>query len=111
VREKKKIKKWNSVLAPISILSKFGQIWSKKVVVGLNGLTLLINVWISSSESKRVVSSAKRSEKRFVHFGRSFIYIRKRIGPRMEPCGTPLSIFSKELEILFIETNWFLFER
>jgi len=40
VREKKKIKKWNSVLAPISILSKFGQIWSKKVVVGLNGLNI-----------------------------------------------------------------------
>jgi hypothetical protein len=66
---------------------------------------------MSISESERVVSSAKRRENMFVHFGRSFMFIRKSIGPRIEPCGTPFSIFNIELETLFIETNWFLFDR
>jgi hypothetical protein len=66
---------------------------------------------MSLSESDRVVSSANKSENRLVHFGRSFIYIRKRIGPRIEPCGTPLSIFNIELDTLLIATNWFLFDK
>jgi hypothetical protein len=66
---------------------------------------------MSLSESERVVSSAKRRENKFVHFGRSFMYIRKSIGPRIESCGTPFCIFNIELDTLFTETNWFLFDR
>jgi hypothetical protein len=38
-----------------------------------------------------LVSSAKiiGAEVLFINFGKSFIYIRKSRGPRMEPCGTP----------------------
>jgi hypothetical protein len=66
---------------------------------------------MSLSESERVVSAAKRRDNLFLHLGRSFMYIRKSIGPRIEPYGTPFSIFNIELETLFIETNWFLFDR
>jgi len=65
---------------------------------------------MSLSESERVVSSAKKRENMFVHFGRSFMYIRKNIGPRKEPCETPYGIFNIELDTLFKETNWFLFD-
>jgi hypothetical protein len=66
---------------------------------------------MSLSESERVVLSVNKSEDRLVQFGRSFIYIRKRIGPRIKPCGTPLSIFNIELDTLLIEMNWFLFDK
>ena len=46
-------------------------------------------VFKSLWEAKRVVSSAKSSEKSFVAFGRSFMYIRNSKGPKMEPWGTP----------------------
>ncbi len=66
---------------------------------------------MSLSESERVVTSAKKRENMFVNFGRSFVYKRKSIGPRIEPCGTPCSIFKIELDTLYMETNWFLFDR
>jgi hypothetical protein len=40
---------------------------------------------MSFSELNSVVSSAKRNENIFVHFEGSFIYVRKSIGPRIEP--------------------------
>ena len=30
---------------------------------------------------------------------------RKRIGPKIEPCGTPRSILKNHDEVLFIDTN------
>ena len=41
------------------------------------------------------MSSAKSLTLDFTCSGRSFMYARKRIGPRTEPCGTP-----EEIEIL-----------
>ena len=34
------------------------------------------------------------------------MYNRKRIGARIDPCGTPLSIPKKDNEVLFIDTNY-----
>ena len=36
-----------------------------------------------------VVSSAKDNKFNFEEFSMSFMYIRNKIGPRMDPCGTP----------------------
>ena len=50
----------------------------------------------------KAVSSAKNLTLDLTCSGRSFMYARKRIGPRTEPCGTPeeTGIFS-ELNPLF----------
>ena len=37
-----------------------------------------------------IVSSANKRTVDFISSGRSLIYIKKSIGPIMEPCGTPL---------------------
>ena len=36
-----------------------------------------------------VVSSAKRFPQYFILSGKSFINMRKSVGPNMDPCGTP----------------------
>ena len=43
-------------------------------------------------ESCSVVSSAKRIVKNFDALGRSLIRIRNKIGPNIDPCGTPQEI-------------------
>ncbi|CAL4251130.1 unnamed protein product [Meganyctiphanes norvegica] len=37
-----------------------------------------------------LLSSANKHTGQSTHFGRSFMNIRNRIGPRTDPCGTPL---------------------
>ena len=50
----------------------------------------------------KVVSSANKSDVRmFDTDAKSLMYIRKRRGPRMEPCGTPqLILMEVEFELL-----------
>ena len=47
-------------------------------------------------ESCSVVSSAKRIVKNFDALGRSLIRIRNKIGPNIDPCGTPQEISLSE---------------
>ena len=48
------------------------------------------NILGSEPLQKTLVSSANNTYCRFwVEYGKSFIYIKKRRGPRIEPCGTP----------------------
>ena len=43
------------------------------------------------------VSSAKRTMFEFSHVsGKSFMYIKKKSGPKVEPCGTPQSMLLNE---------------
>ena len=51
----------------------------------------------------KAVSSAKSLTLDFPCSGRSFMYARKRIGPRTEPCGTPeeTGIFSELIPSVF----------
>ena len=44
-------------------------------------------------------------------WGRSFTYNRKKIAPRIEPCGTPYFSVPVSEKTLSIETKNFLFER
>ena len=74
-------------------------------------LTLLVRVRKSTSESANVVSSANKSENKFVQRGKSLIYIRNRIGPKMDPCGTPFFIFSFELGLSLTNTYCSRLER
>jgi hypothetical protein len=57
-------------------------------------------------EARRVVSSAKSKAKSVVQRGRSLMYRRNRIRPRMEPCGTPNPMVCIELFTPFTHTNW-----
>ena len=45
------------------------------------------------SESKRKVSSANSVVSNCEASGKSLMYIKNKIGPREEPCGTPHDIF------------------
>ena len=54
----------------------------------------------------KVVSSANRFMSNFVVFGRSLIYIIKRRGPRIEPCGTPQRITSKSDIVPLTSVAW-----
>ena len=48
----------------------------------------------SWEDSKNPVSSANKDVKKSVAFGRSFIYIKNKRGPKTDPCGTPqLTVF------------------
>jgi hypothetical protein len=67
-------------------------------------LTLFTRVCTSLSESDSVVSSANKSEKRLLDFGKSFMSIKNNRGPKMDPCGSPLSDRRQELEAPFIFT-------
>ena len=44
----------------------------------------------------------------FDAFGRSFMRIKNRIGPDIDPCGTPQSISSREEFTPLIQVNYFL---
>ena len=57
------------------------------------------------------VSSAKSLIKNLVAHGKSFIKIKKRRGPNMDPWGTPYKTFRKEEEVLLSLTNWWRLER
>ena len=58
----------------------------------------------SELEASSVVSSAKRDENSLEDSGKSFMYIRNSIGPRIEPCGTPQSIKRGSEEMPLIST-------
>ena len=45
------------------------------------------------------------SIKKQLTIGRSSMYNRKIIGPKIDPCGTPYSIPKKDGVVLFIDTN------
>ena len=55
---------------------------------------VLYNLGISGDDKVTVVSSAKLRTLIFVELLRSLTYIKKRIGPRIEPCGTPQVMFT-----------------
>ena len=59
-------------------------------------------------ESCSVVSSAKKIVKNFDALGRSLIRIRNKIGPNIDPCGTPQEISLSEESTPLIEVNCFL---
>jgi len=59
-------------------------------------------------ESCSVVSSAKRIVKNFNALGRSLTRIRNKIGPNIDPCGTPQEISLIEESTPLIEVNCFL---
>jgi len=61
-----------------------------------------------NKESCSVVSSAKRIVKFFYALGRSLIRIRNKIGPNIDPCGTPQEISLSEESTPLIEVNCFL---
>ena len=50
----------------------------------------------------KAVSSAKSLTLELTCSGRSFMYARKRVGPRSEPCGTPeeTGIFSELIQLI-----------
>ena len=51
-----------------------------------------------------MVSSAKSNAKKFTEFGRQFIKIRKIIGPKIDPCGTPTLMYLLLEIVLFTHT-------
>ena len=54
------------------------------------------------------VSSANRRVSKSEALGRSFTYNENNVGPRMDPCGTPVDIFSKCEDTLLTLTYCFL---
>ena len=56
-------------------------------------------------KSCSAVSSAKRIVKNVDALGRSLIRIRNKIGPNIDPCGTPLEISLSEELTPLIEVN------
>ena len=79
---------------------------------GISLLSLLVRAWVLLPVIKRLESSANIiGENRVEIEPRSFIYRRNRIGPRMEPWGTPhLIILVEELTPLYV-VNCFLLLR
>jgi hypothetical protein len=67
-------------------------------------MSTLISEWLKS----KVVSSAKSRDKKFEHTGRSLIYIRNKMGPKIEPWGTPMVISDISLKESLIATYCFL---
>ena len=62
--------------------------WSKRTN---SLLTTLTRIGYEGPDTERVVSSANKiQDKKLEIFGRSFTYNRKRRGPRIDPCGTPI---------------------
>ena len=53
---------------------------------------------MSSPAASRVVAFANRSANRVEQKGKSLIYIKNRIGPSIDPCGTPIVELSRLLE-------------
>ena len=49
--------------------------------------------------------------KRLLDSGKSFLYIRKRSGPKMEPWGTPVTIGKVSDLVSFTSTNCYLFDK
>ena len=59
-------------------------------------------------EASRVVSSQNSKIKSRVYLGRSFMNIRKRIGPSIEPCGKP-KVIARRVDLTeSMQTNCFL---
>ena len=73
-------------------LNQFASFW-------ISRLTLSMSKVRSWSESIPTVSSAKSKVSRLVDRCKSFMKHRKRIGPKMLPCSTEMSIiFSEDLK-------------
>ena len=84
----------------------------KKATTFLNSeFTREISSSMLSEQAKRVVSSAKSRENKAVHNGRSLIYMRNNIGPRIEPWGTPIVTSMKSLDMPSITTNCLRLDR
>ena len=84
----------------------------KKATTFLNSeFTREISSSMLSEQAKRVVSSAKSRENKAVHNGRSLIYLRNNIGPRIEPWGTPIVTSMKSLDMPSITTNCLRLDR
>ena len=49
--------------------------------------------------------------KKLLDSGKSFIYIKNSSGPKMEPCGTPVTICNVLDAVSFNSTNYSLFAR
>ena len=49
--------------------------------------------------------------KKLLDSGKSFIYIKNSSGPKMEPCGTPVTIDNVLDAVSFNSTNYSLFAR
>ena len=65
---------------------------------------------IAFAQAESVLSSAKLwIEEDSMKKKRSLIEKSNRSGPTIEPCGTPVMIFSKLLYVLFIRTHYFRF--
>ena len=80
----------------------------KKATTFLNSeFTREISSSMLSEQAKRVVSSAKSRENKAVHNGRSLIYMRNNIGPRIEPIVTSI----KSLDMPSITTNCLRLDR
>ncbi len=78
-------------------------LWEQKnfTVFWNSRLTMFVKVIRLLWEACWAVSSAKSELNKLVHLGKSFIYIRKRRGPRMDPWGTPSNI-SRSGQKLFL---------
>jgi hypothetical protein len=55
-----------------------------------------------------VVASAKSKDRKLEHTGRSLIYIRNKMGPKIEPWGTLIEISDISLKESLIATYCFL---
>jgi hypothetical protein len=60
----------------------------------------LISEWLNN----KVVSSAKSKDRKLEQVGRSLIYIRNKMGPKIDPWGTPMEISDSSLKESLIAT-------
>ena len=80
------------------------------IAILLSDFNLFIRSEIVFAQAESVLSSAKLwIEEDSMKKKRSLIEKSNRSGPTIEPCGTPVMIFSKLLYVLFIRTHCFRF--
>ena len=66
-------------------------------------INLLADLVLFSTTQNSDASSANNSALDAKSSDKSFIYIRKRIGPSIEPCGNPASIAAREEYIAYLK--------
>src|SRR6056300_1948358 len=84
--------------------------WSQTFISSSSELIFCVSTWGSFPEKNKFVSSAYSIGKDdFILEAKSFIYNKKRIGPRIDPCGTP-HVMEFDLQLLYV-TNCVLLQR
>ena len=97
---------WNSKATVLFAFMCNLLVLSHSIILGISILIVFTMVFASELSKRMLVSSeGRRNLSLVLTLGRSLMHNWKRIGPKIDPCGTPHSILKKDYEVLFNDTN------